>query len=305
MKEKGFENMKLNRIGKSELLASQIGLGCMSLGTDEAHATSIIDQAIDLGINYLDTADLYDAGLNEQFVGKAIKHKRQSLIIATKVGNRRIAGQEGWQWDASKAYIMEAVKGSLMRLNTDYIDLYQLHGGMLEDNIDETVEAFEQLKREGIIREYGISSIRPNVIREYVKHSNIVSVMNQYSIIDRRAEEAVLPLLEAHHISVIARGPLASGALATGREPIKSVLDYSLEELNQLRGKLEQLTPQLTQLALRYSLHHPAVAVVVPGASTIEQLRANVEGANMPPLSQEEITYIQRVSKQNKYIQHR
>lgn len=297
--------MKYNKIGQSELLASQVGLGCMSLGTDKAAAIRIVDEAMELGINYFDTADLYDAGLNEQFVGEALKHKRKDMLIATKVGNRRVPGQEGWVWDASKAYIIEAVKQSLLRLGTDYIDLYQLHGGMLEDNIDETIEAFEQLKQEGVIREYGISSIRPNVIREYVKRSSIVSVMSQYSIVDRRPEEEILPLLEDQHISLIARGPLAGGALATNRQPSKPVLDYTMEELQALRVALQKITPQLTELALRYSLHHPAVAVAVPGASSVEQLKRNVAVANMPPLSDEQLTIIKAVSKQNVYSQHR
>ena len=122
--------------------------------------------------------------------------------------------QTGWSWDPSKSYIKEAVKQSLKRLGTDYIDLYQLHGGTIEDPIDETIEAFEELKAEGYIRYYGISSIRPNVIREYVKKSNIVSVMMQYSILDRRPEEEALPLLHEHGISVVTRGPLAKGLLS-------------------------------------------------------------------------------------------
>ncbi|MGV2686963.1 aldo/keto reductase, partial [Clostridium perfringens] len=127
------------------------------------------------------------------------------VIIATKVGNRRVPGKDGLVWDPSKDYIKSAVKDSLRRLGTDYIDLYQLHGGTLDDPLDETIEAFEELKREGWIRYYGISSIRPNVIREYVAKSNIVSVMSQYSILDRRPEEAVLDLLAENGISAIAR----------------------------------------------------------------------------------------------------
>lgn len=102
-------------------------------------------------------------------------------------------------------------KRSLTRLKTDYIDLYQLHGGTIEDNIDETIEAFEELKQEGVIRYYGISSIRPNVIKEYVKKSNIVSIMMQFSLFDRRPEEW-LPLLEEHQISVVARALLPKGS---------------------------------------------------------------------------------------------
>ena len=300
--------MKMNRLGNSELIVSEIGLGCMSLGTEESKAIGLIHEALDRGVNFLDTADLYDAGTNEEIVGKAIKGRRDRVILATKVGNRRIPGQDGWVWDASKSYILSAVKDSLRRLGTDYIDLYQLHGGTIEDPIDDTIEAFEQLKQEGVIREYGISSIRPNVIREYVSRSSIVSVMNQYSIVDRRGEEEVFPLLQEHQISVIARGPLASGALAANREPAKGVLDYELDELRELRRKLQDLeTPErnLTQLAIRYSLAHPAVAVVIPGASSREQLLQNLAAAEVPELSTKEVELIRSLSKANQYTLHR
>ncbi|MCC3376293.1 aldo/keto reductase [Cohnella sp. REN36] len=300
--------MKQNRLGASELIVGEIGLGCMSLGTEERKATAIIHEALERGVTLLDTADLYDAGRNEEIVGQAIKGRRERVVLATKVGNRRIPGQEGWTWDASKAYILSAVKMSLHRLGTDYIDLYQLHGGTLDDPIDETIEAFEQLKREGVVRAYGISSIRPNVIREYAARSAIASVMNSYSIVDRRAEETVLPLLEEHSISVIARGPLASGALAANRQPSKGLPDYELDELLELRERLKELTADsrsLTQLAIRYALSHPAVAVAIPGASSREQLLQNLAAADVPPLAQAEVEAIRRLSKANRYTLHR
>ncbi|SIR60661.1 Predicted oxidoreductase [Paenibacillus sp. RU4T] len=306
---KGEEtDMKKNRIGSSGLLVGEIGLGCMSLGTEEGKAVALVHEALELGVNLLDTSDLYDAGRNEELVGLAIKGRRDRVIVATKVGNRRYPGQEGWTWDPSKAYILSAVKDSLRRLGTDYIDLYQLHGGTIGDPIGETIEAFEQLKREGVIREYGISSIRPNVIREYAARSSMASVMNPYSIVDRRAEEEVLPLLEQRGISVIARGPLASGALAAGRQPAKGLADYSLEELGELRSGLERLAaPQrgLTQLAIRYSLSHPAVAAAIPGASSREQLLQNIAASEVPELTEEEAGIIRGLSKANVYARHR
>ncbi|QHW32072.1 aldo/keto reductase [Paenibacillus rhizovicinus] len=300
--------MKKNALGQSGLLVGEIGLGCMSLGTEEREAVAIIHEALERGVNLLDTADLYDSGRNEELVGIAIRGRREGVVLATKVGNRRVPGQTGWTWDASKAYILSAVKESLRRLGTDYIDLYQLHGGTLDDPIDETIEAFEQLKQEGFIRAYGISSIRPNVIREYVERSGIASVMSPYSIVDRRGEEAVYPLLREQGIGVIARGPLASGALAANREPSKAVADYELEELAALRGQLQQLTSaerNLTQLAIRYSLGHPAVATVIPGARTREQLLQNIAAADAPALSEEEAALVRRVSKANRYALHR
>ncbi|KUP20538.1 aldo/keto reductase [Paenibacillus sp. DMB5] len=302
--------MNKNRLGQSDLYVSAMGLGCMSLGTEEAPAVSIIHEALDKGINFLDTADLYDAGRNEEIVGNAIRGRRSDVVLATKVGNRRIPGQEGWSWDASKAYIKSAVHDSLRRLQTDYIDLYQLHGGTMEDNIDETIEVFEELKQEGLIRYYGISSIRPAVVREYVKRSGIVSVMSQYSILDRRPEESVLPLLEQNGISLIARGPLARGILTdNGRSRLeKDYLDYSVPELASLQDRLTQQAPPsrtLTQTALHYPLSQPAVAAVIPGASSLEQLRLNIAAAEAAPLTAAEADAVRQASKASVYTAHR
>jgi aryl-alcohol dehydrogenase-like predicted oxidoreductase len=306
--------MKKRRIGLSDLYVSEIGLGCMSLGTDEKKAIRIIHEALERGINYLDTADLYDRGLNEEFVGKAIKGKRDQVIIATKVGNRWEEGKDGWFWDPSKQYIKAEVKESLRRLQTDYIDLYQLHGGTIDDPIDETIEAFEELKQEGVIRYYGISSIRPNVIREYVKRSNIVSVMMQYSLLDRRPEEW-FPLLREHHISVIARGPVAKGLLT--ERPLEAAsdsvkengyLDYTYEELKALLPKLKEKTAErrsFTATALQFCLYDPVVAAVIPGASSVEQLVENIHAASTPPLSEEEYEWLRQQTKASTYQAHR
>ncbi|SFJ73696.1 Predicted oxidoreductase [Paenibacillus sp. UNC496MF] len=300
--------MKMNEIGRSGLLVGEIGLGCMSLGTEERTAAAILHEALERGVNLLDTADLYDGGRNEELVGKAIRGRRDRVVLATKVGNRRVPGQDGWAWDPSKAYILAAAKDSLRRLGTDYIDLYQLHGGTIDDPIDETIEAFEQLKAEGVIRAYGISSIRPNVIREYAARSGIASVMNPYSIVDRRGEETVFPLLAEKGIGVIARGPLASGALAAGRQPSKGVPDYEPAELEALRaglGTLEAEGRGLTQLAIRFTLGQPVVAAAVPGASSREQLLQNLAAADAPPLTEAEAEAIRGMSKANRYRLHR
>ncbi|MCY7850297.1 aldo/keto reductase [Bacillus haynesii] len=305
--------MKKRTLGHSDLQVSEVGLGCMSLGTDKKHALSILDEALELGINYLDTADLYDFGRNEEIVGEAIKSRRQDVILATKVGNRWEEGKPGWFWDPRKAYIKEAVKRSLKRLQTDYIDLYQLHGGTIEDNIDETIEAFEELKQEGIIRHYGISSIRPNVIKEYVKKSNIVTVMMQYSLLDRRPEEW-LSLLEEHGISVIARGPLAKGILT--EKPLSDAnaaikkngyLSYSYDELVKTKADIEKTAPDLsaTETAMKYILTQPAVGAVIPGASKISQLRENVESVGGRGLTEQEIKALRFYTKRGVYTAHR
>ncbi|MGD6831374.1 aldo/keto reductase [Sutcliffiella halmapala] len=305
--------MEKNRLGNSDLFVSKMGLGCMSLGTDEKKAGEIIKEALDHGINYLDTADLYDFGRNEEIVGQALKGQRDKVILATKVGNRWTTGKEGWEWDPSKEHIKAGVKDSLKRLQTDYIDLYQLHGGTIEDPTDEAIEAFEELKKEGYIREYGISSIRPNVFKRFAESSAMVSVMMQYSMLDTRPEE-YLDFLASNNISVVARGPLAKGLLsnkglekAKEKAKDKGYMNYSYEELVELIRKLHDTIHDrpLQSVALHYCLAHPTVAAVVPGASSVEQVRANISAMEYPPLTESEMGKLKPFLKQSHYDSHR
>ncbi|WP_138416828.1 aldo/keto reductase [Aquibacillus sediminis] len=304
--------MNKNQLGTSDLFVSELALGCMSLGTDVKKAQAIVDRALDKGINYFDTADLYDQGQNEEIVGQALKGKRDQVVLATKVGNH-LKEDGSWFWDPSKHYIKQQVKESLRRLQTDYIDLYQLHGGTIDDPIDETIEAFEELKQDGLIRYYGISSIRPNVIREYVKKSNIVSVMMQYSLFDRRPEESVLDLLHENNISVVARGPLAKGMLSDNASNVvktkgkEGYLGYSYDELQAMIQKLEETeaNSNLTTTALQYVLAHPTVASAVFGASSVEQLENNVSFQQHKPLTTEQYQQLQQITKPINYDKHR
>ncbi|WP_026694747.1 aldo/keto reductase [Peribacillus kribbensis] len=306
--------MEKRRIGNSDLYVSKIGLGCMSLGTDSAKGEHIIRLALDSGINYFDTADLYDKGENERIVGRALKDVRDKVIIATKVGNKWNEDGNGWSWDPSKEHIMEGVKESLRRLETDYIDLYQLHGGTIEDNAEETIEAFEELVKGGYIRHYGISSIRPNVIKRFAeKAPAMVSNMMQYSILDRRPEE-LMPLLEQHQASIIARGPVAKGLLtdrlldkASSTVKAQGYLYYSYEELEKVLYELKNLFPDrsVNEVALQYLLSHEAVAACIPGASSAEQLLENIRAAESRPLNESEIRGIQAISKAAVYEEHR
>jgi aryl-alcohol dehydrogenase-like predicted oxidoreductase len=301
------------RLGTSDLFVSELGLGCMSLGTDAKKAENILKSAFDEGINYFDTADLYDYGENEKIIGDTLKPIRDKVIIATKIGNRWNEQKDGWRWDPSKVYIKEAVKNSLKRLNTDYIDLYQLHGGTLDDPIEETIEAFEELKEEGVIRYYGISSIRPNVIREYTMKSAIVSVMMQYSMLDRRPEEEALPFLQEHNISVVTRGSLAKGLLsdkmlekASPAIQEQGYLDYSFSELKGVLTTLKaHFDRPMGEVALHYNLAHRTVASVIVGASSVEQLKDNVRAVNSRPLTADEVNFIRSCTKENRFAEHR
>ena len=199
-------------------------------------------------------------------------------MIASKVGNRWNADGTTWRWDPSPAWIAESIHASLERLRTDYLDLYQLHGGTLDDPIDAIIETFERLKADGLIRAYGISSIRPAVIREWVTRSHLASVMMQYSLLDRRAEEESLDFLQRHNVAVIARGPLARGLL--GPKAPAPYLGFSAEDVAGVQRGLDQLTSGTrtrAQLALRFALSHPAVATTIPGASSSAQLAENAD----------------------------
>ncbi|HEX8427465.1 aldo/keto reductase [Hymenobacter sp.] len=299
--------MKYNTLGRSNLQVSEVGFGCMSLGSDHAANRTLLHQALDQGITLFDTADLYQKGENEVMVGKALKSRRGEVVIATKVGNAWRPDGSGWDWVPSKEYLLEAVEHSLRRLDTDYIDLYQLHGGTLDDPIDAIIEAFELLKQQGKIRAYGISSIRPNVIREYVQRSHIASVMMQYSLLDRRPEESSLSLLQEHNIAVLARGSLAQGLLVN--KPSKAYLNYSAEEVAQAASAVQKLSESsqrsMAEVAARFVLHHPALTSAVLGIRTGQQLADALSIAAATPLASAEVQALQLALPATTYEQHR
>ncbi|WP_158796143.1 aldo/keto reductase [Pedobacter sp. L105] len=298
--------MQYSKLGKSDLKISKIGFGCMSLKGTAAENEIIVNKALELGINYFDTADLYENGENEIKVGKLLKSNRHQIVLATKVGNQARPDGCGCDWNPSKAYILSAVENSLKRLQTDHIDLYQLHGGTKEDPIDETIEAFEKLKEQGKIRYYGISSIRPNVIREYVKRSSIVSVMMQYSLLDRRPEEECLDLLKEHHISVLTRGSVAQGLLVD--KPGRPYLTWSPAAVSAAAEIVHQVTGKsgsAAQTAIRFVLHHDAVSSAVVGIRTLAQLEDITASADAEELSAQEMDVLTHAAYPQFYSDHR
>jgi aryl-alcohol dehydrogenase-like predicted oxidoreductase len=279
----------------------------MSLSASrETEAMQIIHRAIELGINFFDTADLYEHGLNETLVGKAIKGRRKEIVLATKVGNQWRKDGSGWDWNPRKTYIIASVEESLRRLQTDYIDLYQLHGGTIDDPIDETIDAFESLQRAGKILHYGISSIRPNVIREYVRRSRITSVMMQYSLLDRRPEEAMLDLLREQGIAVLARGPLAQGLLVD--KPEKDYLGHPAARVQAARDTVRASVTDFrspARVALGYVLGHPAVTAAVAGVRTLGQLEDMAGGFDAAALDEKEMDRLRQSIPANVYADHR
>ncbi|OEL02322.1 aldo/keto reductase [Staphylococcus casei] len=267
---------------KSGIEISEIGLGCMSLGTNYAQAEPIIERAIEHDITYFDTADIYDRGINEEIVGKALKkyQNRDDIVIGTKVGNH-LADDGSTFWDPSKKYIKTAVKSSLQRLGLNHLDLYQLHGGTIDDPLDETISAFDELKKEGVIRAYGISSIRPNVIDYYLEHSEIETLMSQLNLIDNRPE-ALLNAIHAKNVKVLARGPVFKGLLTANSNHVldnkfkDGIFEYSNQELGETIASVKEVESNLTGLTFKYLTSKDPIGSIIVGASSIEQLDENI-----------------------------
>lgn len=296
--------MNYRTLGKSTINISEISLGCMSLPPIAEEAKQIIDLAIDAGITYFDTADLYDRGENEKVVGEALKAHRSNIILATKVGNRWEDGKDGWGWDTSASYINNAVRQSLRRLQTDYIDVYQLHGGTLDDHWDEIIDTFEGLKKEGLIREYGISSIRPNVFVPFLQNSAAVSNMMQFNIFDERAAE-FFEAIEQSGASVVTRGSVAKGLLTNEwRQRLKPFMSYDEAQAKTLLEKIETLYGDVHAAALAFNLQHRAVSSTVIGARTKQQLQQNL-AAYEKAQAIDNIHQLASFTRQDRYTDHR
>ncbi|RHW39427.1 aldo/keto reductase [Lysinibacillus yapensis] len=299
--------MKKRTLGNSSLQISEISLGCMSLPATIREAKPIVEAALDAGVNYFDTADLYDRGENERIIGELLKPVRQNVFIATKVGNRWNEGKEGWHWDASPEHIENGLKESLKRLKTDYVDVYQLHGGTTEDSWHEIIDTFERLKKQGYIREYGISSIRPSVFKPFLQNSQAISNMMQYNLLDRRPEEWFDDIASTG-ASVVTRGSIAKGLLTNEwenrLEKSNSYLSYTKEELKEALNTLQNHYEDIHALSLAYNLSHPVIASTVIGASSKQQFLENLK-AYEKAQSIQDFAAVQRITKKDLYTDHR
>ena len=275
-----------NIISKDGQRFSQFSLGCMNLPLDNPkEVEAIVEYALSHDVNYFDTADFYQFGENEYVVGTILaKYRSQyNFTVGTKVGNSFDAKTKTpLGWNPSAAHIKRSVKDSLHRLNIKEIDLYQLHGGTIEDNKDETIQAFEDLKQEGVINSYGISSIRLNVIDYYLKNSNISTLMSQFNVIDNRPLETLETMPK--DIVMLARGPLMQGLLTDNYESVLTdkhsdgVLGIPPDELLKQLKTLERKYGSLTELSYAFLAFHNAV--IVNGVSSLSQLKENIEAFN-------------------------
>lgn len=252
----------------------------------------------------MDTADLYQKGQNETNIGKAIQAKRSQLILASKVGNQWNAEGTAWSWNPRKAYILKAAEDSLKRLRTDYLDLYQLHGGTIEDPWEETLEAFELLKAQGKIRAFGISSIRPNVIRKVVGMNPPATIMMQYSPLDRRPEEVIFPFLEKTTTRVLVRGAFAKGILID--KPLVGFLDFPKEKVAEIKDEIHKQGVSPAAILIRFGLAEKAVSSLIIGASSVDQVGKLMKGyEESQHISDEIIVELKRKFTPNLYQDHR
>lgn len=225
--------MQYRRLGKSSLRVSAIGLGCVGMSEmygpppEEAEAVATIQRALDLGLNFLDTADVYGQGHNERLVGKAIKGRRDEVVIGTKFGFLRNEEGEYVGLDGRPEYVRQACEGSLKRLGVDHIDIYYQHRVDRKTPIEETVGALARLVEEGKVRHIGLSEASPETIRRAHAVHPITAVQTEYSLWTRDAEDGVIPTCRELGIGFVAYSPLGRGFL-TGR--IKSVDDLAPDD---------------------------------------------------------------------------
>ncbi|MEX0329950.1 MAG: aldo/keto reductase [Puniceicoccaceae bacterium] len=301
--------MQYRTLGKTGWEVSAISMGCWGIGGQwgpvaEKDAIAAIEAARDAGINLFDTADAYGMGRSEEIVGKVLKNRPDTIYIASKVGNwgRRF----GDTFDFTSHHsVIESCHASLYRLKTDTIDLYQCHL-QKPDHPEIFLEAFEQLKQEGKIRAYGISTDFIEGLEDMNAHGDCATCQIRYSIFDRAAEKALFPYCLENNIGVLLRGPIAMGIL-TGKFSRETSFEDSVRQgwnsgeaheqfLRRvaLADDLKQLVRpdrSLLDVALQFTLAHPAVTCPIPGMKNAEQALQNI-AAGEGELSPEDLQVI-------------
>jgi aryl-alcohol dehydrogenase-like predicted oxidoreductase len=281
--------METRRIRSLEV--SVVGLGCNNFGwrIDEVNATEVVNAALEEGINFFDTADIYANGKSEEYLGRALGKRRLDAVVATKFGMKMDEQKKG----AKPEYVRQAAEDSLRRLGTDFIDLYQLHEPDPTVPLSDTLGAMEELVRAGKVVEIGCSNFSAEQIRE--AGGRFASVQNEYSLFHREPEKGVLKECIRHDIAFLPYFPLASGLL-TGKyrrgKPLpqgsrgkdawgpKVFTDRNLEIVERLIQYAESKGHTILDLAFSWLASAPAVASVIAGATSASQVRANARAVN-------------------------
>ena len=290
-------------LGKSDLLVSRLGLGCMGMSEfygpgDESESIRTIHRSLELGVNFLDTADIYGLGRNEILVGKAIRDRRDQVVLATKFGNVR--GEDGsWMGvNGEPDYVRKCCEASLRRLGVDVIDLYYQHRVDPETPVEETVGAMAELVREGKVRYLGLSEAAPATIRRACAVHPIAALQTEYSLWTRDPEAEVLRTCRDKGIAFVAYSPLGRGALTGSIRKLDDLAegDYRRNSPRFAGGNLSHnlsLVDRLTemaagkkvrpaQLALAWLLARGQDIFPIPGTKRVSRLEENVEALQVP-----------------------
>jgi aryl-alcohol dehydrogenase-like predicted oxidoreductase len=296
--------MERRILGGTGISVSGFALGTMMLGamgnTDHGESIRMIHTALDAGINFVDTADVYSRGESEEIVGKALAGRRDEVVLATKFGLP--VGSDPNRQGGSPRWIIRAVEASLRRLGTDYIDLYQLHRPDYSTDLDETLSALSDLIRAGKVRAIGSSTFPADLVveaqwvAERRGHHRFRTEQPRYSILTRTIEGTVLPVAQRHGMGVLSYGPLSSGWLSGRTDPTRGhrtttaprAFDLNvpanqakLEAVRALSELAAEAGLPLTHLATAFVRSHPAVTSVIIGPRTPEQLDDLLAGANV------------------------
>lgn len=298
----GIAAMQYRKLGRTNIEVSTVALGCWAFGggplwgnQDEDDAVSAVHTALDVGITFFDTAELYGDGVSETILGRALQGRRDRAVIATKASKQHLSKQD----------IVVACERSLKRLDTDYIDLYQAHWPNPEVPVAETLEAMDRLKQEGKIRAVGVSNFGPRDMADLVDAGQVETNQLLYSLLTRMIEHEVMPICEANNIGILCYSPLAQGLLTGKWRSIEEVPEarrrsrlYAgtrpatmhdepgceaevVEAVQGVRDIAAQLGRPMAAVALAWCLQRPAVASVLAGARNAAQVEQNARAGDL------------------------
>ncbi len=308
--------MEYRQLGRSGLRVSTIGLGTNQFGgkVTQEGVNAIIDGAIDLGINLIDTADGYTKGKSEETLGVALKGKWHKVVLATKVYNATGDGPN--DYGSSRYHIINGVEACLKRLQSEHIDLLQLHRFDATTPVDEMLRALDDLVRAGKIRYIGASNYmawqlaEANTLAQAQGWSRYISVQNHYHMFERHIEHEVLPFCKAHNVGILPYFPLAGGFL-TGKyrrgqaapagsrgesSPYvqKYMTDHNYDKIEALESWAQDHGHSMLELAHAWLLAHPEVSSVISGATSLDQIKANAASASWK-LSADELAEVNKI----------
>lgn len=319
--------MRYNRLGNTGLVVSELCLGTMTFGQgqserynalgglDQERSTALVRQALDAGVNFIDTANVYQLGQSEEFLGRALKDlgvRRADVLIATKAGAS--IGMASTDAGMSRAHLMNEIDRSLARLGTDHVDLYQLHRWNPSAPVEEAMRALDDIVRSGRARYVGVSNwgawqvMKALGIAERRNLERLASVQAYYSLVGRDIEREIVPMLRSENVGLMVWSPLASGLLSGkytregAGEGRRARMDFPPVDRDRAFAVIDAMRPMadargisVAQVALAWLLHRPVVSSVIMGARRADQLADNL-GASDVELTAGELAELDRLS---------